>query len=232
MPDRDCEDLGCVFIDIDADGDQDLYVVSGGTECEPGDEVLRDRLYLNDGAGGFTKLAAPDALPDIRSSGSCVAAADYDRDGDIDLFVGGRVIPGAYPQTPQSQLLINHSGNGQVRLVLADESRAPGLANAGMVTGAVWSDANNDGWLDLLVTYEWGPVRLYLNNHGVLRDTTEAAGLAHLEGWWNSITAADLDHDGDMDYVVTNWGLNTKYHASEDHPYRVYYDDFDQKRPT
>ncbi len=219
--DSACEDMAPLFFDVDGDGDLDLYVVSGGVECEPGDSVLRDRLYLNDGSGNFSK--SENALPDLRDSGSVATACDFDRDGDLDLFVGGRVIPGQYPLSPQSRILQNNGG----RFTDVTESVAPGLGTTGMVTGAVWSDADGDGWLDLLVTHEWGPVRLFHNDGGRLVDQTEEAGLAERTGWWNSIAGGDVDGDGDIDYVVANFGLNTKYHATAHHPVRLFYGDFD-----
>ena len=211
-----CEDMAPVFFDADGDGDLDLYVVSGSVECEPGAEVLRDRLCLNDGKGGFA--TAPDgALPDLRTSGSTAAAADFDRDGDIDLFVGGRAIPGRYPEMPQSHLLSN-DGKGKF---------SASAMEIGLVTAALWSDVDNDGWLDLMVTSEWGPVRIFQNREGNLIERTEAAGLAKLTGWWNGITGGDIDNDGDIDYVVTNFGLNTKYSASQKKPALLYYGDLD-----
>lgn len=216
------EDMGAVFIDIDSDGDADLYVVSGSVECEPGDASLRDRLYLNDGTGNFVKAGA-DAVPDLRDSGSVVAANDFDADGDLDLFVGGRVIPGSYPLPAQSRILRNDAG----KLVEVTDEVAPGLRESGLVTSALWTDATGDGKCDLMVTYEWGPVRLYTHADGKLTDQTELAGLAELQGWWNGIAGSDVDHDGDIDYAVTNLGLNTKYHASSEKPLYVYYGDFD-----
>ncbi|MEZ5324684.1 MAG: VCBS repeat-containing protein [Verrucomicrobiales bacterium] len=215
------EDAAAVFFDADGDGDQDLYVVSGSVEKEPGDSDYRDRLYLNDGSGAFTK-APEGALPDLRDSGGCVAAADFDQDGDLDLFVGGRSIPGRYPETPASRLLIN---TGDARFI---EKTPEPVAATGLATAVAWSDANSDGWLDLLVTHEWGPVKLFLNDtKGSLSNATEAAGLAKLLGWWNGIAAGDIDGDGDTDYAVTNYGLNTKYKASESKPALIYYGDFD-----
>lgn len=216
------EDMAPLFIDADADGDLDLYVVSGSVECDPGDVTLKDRLYLNNGKGNFTDSSA--ALPDIRTSGSCALAADYDRDGDLDVFVGGRVIPGSWPETPTSHLLRNDSGNGELKFAdVADAS----LASVGLVTGGVWSDADGDGWVDLLVTCEWGAVRFFKNREGKLVDQTEASGLAEYRGWWNGIAAGDLDHDGDIDYVATNWGLNTQYKASNEKPELLFYGDLD-----
>ncbi len=220
--DQASEDMGALFFDADGDGDLDLYVVSGGVECELGDPVLRDRLYLNDGQGHFTK-ALDGTLPDLRDSGSVVAAADFDRDGDLDLFVGGRSIPGKYPLTPNSRLLRNDHGH----FTDVTDEVAPGLKQSGLVTSAVWSDVNGDGWLDLLVTHEWGPVKLYLNHQGRLEDRTQEAGLADKLGWWNGIAARDLDGDGDIDYVVTNFGLNTRYHATPQKPVLAFYGEFD-----
>ncbi|MGK0188931.1 MAG: hypothetical protein ACI9R3_004745 [Verrucomicrobiales bacterium] len=218
--DADHEDMGAVFIDADSDGDFDLYVVSGGVECEAGDELLRDRLYLNDGAGEFE--AAADAVPDLRDSGSVVAAHDIDADGDLDLFVGGRIVPGSYPLPAQSRLLRNDGG----KFTEITGEMAPDLV-MGLVTSALWTDATGDGKNDLMVTYEWGAVRLYAYSGGMLVDQTEQAGLADLQAWWNGIAGSDVDHDGDMDYAVTNLGLNTKYHASAEKPLHLYYGDFD-----
>jgi enediyne biosynthesis protein E4 len=220
--DAAAEDLGALFFDADADGDADLYVVSGGVECEPGDAVLQDRLYLNDGKGTFTK-APPGTLPDEKESGSCVVAADFDRDGDLDLLVGGRIVPGQYPLAPPSRLLDNVKG----KFTDVTKTKAPALLEAGMVTGAVWSDADNDGWVDLIVVSEWGAPQLLLNKQGKLVAEPSAMGGPEMSGWWNSVDAADLDEDGDMDYVVGNFGLNTKYHPSSEHPVKMFYADFD-----
>ena len=217
-----CEDMGALFFDADSDGDEDLYVVSGGVEAPPGHEIYRDRLYLNNGRGYFTK--ARGHLPDLRDSGSCVVAGDLDRDGDLDLFVGGRVVPGQYPVAPKSRLLLNEGGkftdiSEQVR---SDPEKA-GFSDTGMITGAVWSDHDADGWIDLLLAQEWGPIKVFRNQKGVLSDRTGEAGVGDRSGWWNGITSGDLDNDGDMDYVVTNFGLNTKYHS----PAVIHYGDLD-----
>ncbi|NNC86943.1 MAG: CRTAC1 family protein, partial [Akkermansiaceae bacterium] len=224
--DRAAEDMGALFLDADRDGDLDLYVAGGGYEFEEDADELRDRLYLNDGKGNFQQ-APETALPEARDSGSCVVACDFDRDGDLDLFVGGRVIPGRYPLSPNSRLLRNDSTPGTVRFADVTDSLAPGLRESGLVTGALWSDADHDGWPDLLVAHEWGPIKVYRNAEGTLQDRTAESGTGELLGWWNGITGRDLDGDGDIDYVVTNFGLNTKYHATPGKPARLYYGDFD-----
>ena len=215
------EDMGGIFFDFDGDGDDDLYVVSGGLGRWPGDFLLGDRIYVNDGSGGYVR-AGNEVLPPDRISGSVAAAADFDRDGDLDLFVGGRLTPRRYPETPSSRLLVNSGG------VFMDttEMLAPALAKTGMVTSALWSDVDGDGWLDLLVTHEWGPVKYFRNDRGKLIDLTSQAGLADLKGWWNGITGRDIDNDGDIDYAVSNFGLNTKYHPSSSKPVYLYYGEF------
>ena len=221
--DKAAEDMGALLADIDGDKDLDLYVVSGGVECEAEDTVLHDRLYLNDGRGNFTR-ASDETIDASAHSGSVAVACDYDNDGDLDLFVGGRVIPGQYPLGPGSRLLRN--GGGRFEDVTSE--LAPALNNSDMVTGAVWSDIDQDGWSDLVVTCEYGPVRCYGNQQGRLVDRTEPSGLIDLQGWWNSITVADVDNDGDMDYAVTNFGLNTKYHPTRSTPQMLFYGDFDR----
>ncbi len=221
--DAEREDMGAVFLDVDSDGDQDLYVVSGSVEVEPGDDLLRDRIYLNSGDGSFSR-APVDWLPDHRWSGSVAAPADFDRDGDLDLFVGSRSIPGFYPMSPRSHLLRNDDG----RFSPVD---LPALEQAGMVTSAIWSDANKDGWPDLLLTTEWGPIRLLVNRQGTLEEQTATAGLEGptlaMAGWWHGIAGGDVDGDGDIDYVATNMGRNTHYQAALDSPELMFYGDFD-----
>ncbi|MEN8865519.1 MAG: FG-GAP-like repeat-containing protein, partial [Akkermansiaceae bacterium] len=209
------EDMGGLWFDADGNGTMDLYVVSGGSDFEPGGSELEDRLYLN--TGGELSLASKGAIPASLISGGVVAGADFDRDGDIDLFVGGRQIPGAYPESAPSMLLTNKGGK------FSDA----GLKVEGMITSALWSDANGDGWLDLLLTSEWGPIRVFQNTEGKLVEVTGGTGLANYTGWWNGIAGGDFDGDGDIDYAVTNFGLNTKYHASEGHPALIYYGDFE-----
>jgi hypothetical protein len=216
------EDMGALFFDADQDGDADLYVASGGTEFDIDSAEYRDRLYLNDGSGQFK--FAENWLPDLADSSSSVSAADFDRDGDLDLFVGSRSIPGKYPLIPNSRLLINDNG----KFTDATADTTGGATTKGLVSSAIWSDFNNDGWVDLILALEWGPVAFFQNNAGKLVDATGDSGVDENTGWWHGIAAGDLDADGDMDYVVTNQGTNTKYHTSPEHPHRLYYDDFDQ----
>lgn len=221
--DRESEDMGVLWNDVDSDGDLDLVVASGSVEWPQGDPALRDRLYLNDGRGRFTHAPAG-ALSDVATSTSCIVAADYDRDGDVDLFVGGRTVPDQYPLAPPSRLLRNDGGT----FTDVTQTDAPGLADSGMVTSAVWSDANDDGFIDLLIACEYGPIHYWQNAGGQLVERTKEAGLAELTGWWNSITPGDFDGDGDMDYLVLNAGLNTKYKSpAPDKPAMIYYSDFD-----
>ncbi len=208
------EDMAPLFFDADNDGDLDLFVVSGGVEGDSGQGVFCDRLYLNSGQGKFEKAPAG-MLPGSTGSGSVACAADYDRDGDLDLFVGGRVVPGSYPESPQSKLLRNEGGKKFVDVAAG--------RFGGLVTSALWTDVDGDGWLDLLVTREWGPIALFRNNKGELIEETKKAGLADRKGWWNSIVGGDFDGDGDLDYVVGNNGLNTKYET----PALLYYGDVD-----
>lgn len=213
--DRDAEDAACLLFDADGDGDLDLFVGSGSYEFEPGHRLLKDRLYLNDGRGEFTPS---DGIPDRRSCTAAAAVADVDRDGDLDLFVGTRVIPREYPRSGPSALLRNEGG----RFTTAAEFEA------GMVTGALWSDADGDGWVDLLVTSEYGPVRLYPNRRGTLGEPRDLTG----PGWWAAVAGGDVDGDGDIDYAVTNLGLNTKYQASLKQPSLLYYGVFDPSAGT
>ena len=224
--DEDAEDVGVLFFDADSDGDPDLYVSSGSYEYGKGDPLTADRLYLNDGGGQFSK--APDgALPKFTDNSSCVVTADLDRDGDLDLFVGGRVVSGEYPIAANSRLLINESTpGGEVRFAEASPEIAPGLRESGMVTAALWSDVDADGWIDLLVAHEWGPIKVFKNRTGRLSEVTDESGLAEVLGWWNSLTGGDYDNDGDIDYAVGNSGLNTKYHADAGHPVKIYYGDY------
>jgi hypothetical protein len=230
--DAACEDMGAVWFDANSDGQLDLYVVSGGVEGFEGDAIFQDRLYLNKTltADAVSFINAPaGSLPDTRHAGSVVCAADFDRDRDVDLFVGSRSVPGRYPQTPRSILLRNDSTSERLKLVEVTDELAPGLASAGLVTGAVWSDVDADGFLDLLVVSEWGPVKLFHNEGGRFVELTGPAGLARRIGWWNGIASGDFNCDGRVDYLVTNVGLNTKYGmASRSNPSLLFAGDLEQ----
>ena len=215
------EDMGLLFFDADNDGDLDLYVVSGSYELPPNEPASQDVLYINNGQGKFAPSYS--SLPKMFSNGSCVRAADIDADGDLDLFVGGRVVSGAYPVAPQSYILLNYSGT----FVDATYKYCPELQHAGMITDALWTDFDNDGKPDLITTGEWMPVSFYKNTGSQLLPVNDATGIADHTGWWNSIVAADFDQDGDMDYVVGNWGLNTNYKGSFEEPMLLYAKDFD-----
>ncbi len=221
---REYEDMGAVFVDVDNDDDVDLYVVSGGNEEDADSPIYQDRLYLNDGTGNFR--AAPNAIPHSAVSGSCVVAADYDMDGDIDLFVGGRIVPGLYPDFPRSFLLRNDSGT--FKDVTPDI--APDLMAPGMVTSALWTDYDGDNDPDLIVVGEWMTPRLFRNENGSFVDRTLNSGLEGHEGWWNSVVGGDFDNDGDYDYVIGNLGMNTKSElkARPEEPLRLYSHDFDE----
>lgn len=216
------EDVDAVFVDFDQDGDQDLYVVSGGNAFMPGSSQYQDRLYENTGDGKYQKTNG--ALPSFFESGSCVRFADFDKDGDQDLFVGGRHVPWNYPKPASSRIMINE--NGTFRDVT--EERANDLIDIGMVTDALWTDFDQDGLLDLMVVGEWMPITLYRNEGNKFYNATDEFGLGNTTGWWNSIEQGDLDQDGHIDYILGNLGLNYKYKASEEEPFEVYYRDFDQ----
>ncbi|MFT4568236.1 MAG: hypothetical protein ACI9FN_003205 [Saprospiraceae bacterium] len=213
------EDMGAVFFDADGDKDLDLYVVSGGNEFDEEDNALQDRLYLNDGRGNLSKSKR---LPKFLSSGGDVLPCDFDKDGDLDLFIAGRMVPGKYPMPASSYILKNESGT----FVDVTQKIAPALQNLGMVTEGVWGDMDGDGWQDLVLVGEWMPITLFLNKQGTLtRDSLPS--LAQTNGWYYGIEAEDMDADGDLDLVVGNLGLNYKYRASEEDPFEVYSYDFD-----
>ena len=224
---RAFEDTGAAFFDADNDGDPDLYVASGGNEYEPGTQGYMDRLYLNEGDGTFKHKYS--ALPMLFSSSSCVRPFDFDGDGDLDLFIGGRQVPGAYPR-PATSYLLRNDGSGGEALHFTDVSAslAPMLENLGMVTDARWTDLDGDGLTDLLVVGEWMPLTCLRQVGDRFEDMTAAWEMAPHTGWWFSLSAADMDGDGDDDYVVGNLGQNYKYQARPGAPFHIYYDDFDE----
>lgn len=215
-------DKDAVFFDVDKDGDRDLYIVSGGNEFKEDAPELQDRLLINDGRGRFKHRT--DALPTMITSGSCATAGDFDGDGFQDLFVGGRSIPGRYPLAPRSYLLRN-TGMGTFEDVTASFSRP--LVEPGMVTDATFADVNGDQRMDLIVVGEWMEVGVYLNEAGKNLVRSETAVGPNTSGWWLTIDANDYDADGDMDFVLGNFGLNNPYQVDQQHPAKLLYNDFD-----
>ncbi len=225
------EDMGCLLFDSDGDGDKDLYVASGGNEFPQGSKYYQDRLYLNDGSGEFSLDTL--ALPVLNSSSSCVLGEDIDQDGDLDLFVGGRLRPQAYPEPGFSQILENREG----KFADITETYFPGLRKIGRVSSALWSDANGDGQKDLWVLGEWMPIELFVNKGKRWERITEQAevlfpgdtlyrSLSKTVGWWNSISGGDFDRDGDIDYVLGNFGLNSVLKSTPEEPVSLYVADF------
>ncbi|NCD71286.1 VCBS repeat-containing protein [Mucilaginibacter agri] len=219
------KDEGVLLFDADGDGDLDLYIASGGYENQPGSPNYRDRFYLNNGKGNFTEEQS--AMPANFTSKLCVRAVDYDRDGDLDLFISGRVDPWNYPKPVSSIILRNDSKNGHVKFTDVSSTVAKDLKNIGLVCDATFSDIDNDGWPDLVLAGEWMPVTFLKNDKGVFKNVTAETGLSEKLGWWNTIAAGDFDHDGDIDYIVGNTGLNTFYKASDQYPVYMTANDVD-----
>jgi hypothetical protein len=219
------EDMGILLFDANKDGFLDLLVTSGGYENERNTIAFEDKLYLNDGKGNFTITEG--ALPQNFTSKSCVRAADFDKDGDLDLFIAGRVDPGNYPKPVSSFIYRNDSKDGVVKFTDVTASVAISLNNIGMVCDAIWTDFDNDGWQDLILAGEWMPVTFLKNNKGVFDDITSTTGIEKKNGWWTSIASGDFDNDGDIDYIIGNLGLNSFYRGSEKYPVRMYAKDFD-----
>ncbi len=224
------EDVDAVFFDADGDKDLDLYVVSGGNEFYDNMHEQFDRLYVNDGKGNLSRDTA--ALPAMYDNKSCVRPFDFDGDGDLDLFVGGRVVGYHYGQSPQSYLLVN---NGTGKFTDRTEALAPALRHAGMVTDAAWTDTDKDGDADLMVAGDWRPLQLFVNGGGkftlapAMLDAQ--SGVKNLQGFWQSLAAADFDRDGDVDFVAGNLGWNTKLRKNGDASVlKMYIADFDNNQ--
>jgi len=216
-------DAAAVFFDANGDGKPDLYVCSGGYgNLTPGDALLQDRLYLNNGKGDFTRAA--NALPAMLSSKGCVKAADINGDGYPDLFVGGRVVPGRYPEAPESYILVN---DGKGHFVNQTQQWAPQLQHIGMITDAAWVDMNGDHKPDLVLVGEWMPVTILINHNGRLINQTKDYIDKDRLGWWNTLAVADVNHDGFPDFIVGNQGLNTQYKGTDAEPAEIIYKDFD-----
>jgi enediyne biosynthesis protein E4 len=224
--DKESEDVDCLFFDADGDGDNDLFVCSGGNEFSPNAKALISRLYINDGKGNFSK--SPQLLPSdqIFESSSCVSAADYDGDGDLDLFVGVRLKPFSYGYPCKGYILQN---NGKGIFTDVTDHVAPELEHAGMITDAKWFDYDRDGKPDLVITGEYMPLRIFHNEGGgKLKEITEKAGLGKSNGWWNRIQIADINRDGYPDIIAGNHGLNSRFKASGVKPVTMYVSDFDE----
>ncbi len=219
---KDEEDAGILLFDADGDKDLDLFSVSGSSEFLK-EKNYRHRLYINDGKGNF-ELDTLVFSKDIFASGSCVIPCDFDKDNDIDLFVGGRVTPNQFPKTPRSFLLLNESTKSKRKFV---QTKGSAIDSLGMVTGACWVDFDNDQWVDLVVVGEWMPVTFFKNNRGSLIKLGRDHKLPKEIGWWRCIKSADFDNDGDMDFIAGNFGLNSVYKASTTEPITMYAADFD-----
>jgi len=218
------EDIGSKIFDANNDGYLDLYVCSGGNEFSSSSSALLDRLYLNDGKGSFKK--SPQLLPANKfESTSCVKSVDYDGDGDQDLFVGVRLEPFRYG-VPMNGYILNNDGHGNFNNV--SDLLAPGLKNLGMITDAEWGDIDGDKDLDLIVVGEWMKINVFINEKGKFVNRTDESGLSQSNGWWNTIVKADIDMDGDIDFVLGNHGLNSRFRASVDKPVSMYVNDFDK----
>ena len=219
VKDKEHEDIGALLFDVDADGDNDLYVVSGGNEFINGHKLYADRLYINNN-GTFSQSKS---IEGSNQSGSRVKAQDFDGDGDLDLLAAGRQFPARYPSPTTSKLFLNEHG------VLKDVTLdlAPELVNVGMITDFLWTDYDADGDTDILLVGEWTGILFFENNKGTFKKAENISGLEHATGWWNAIAQADFDGDGDMDYVMGNNGLNYKYKATTEAPFEVYASDFD-----
>jgi hypothetical protein len=225
--DKFYEDLGIAIFDADNDGDQDIYIASGGNEFVDGAEGYQDRFYENKGNMTFQRIKT--AIPETRISGLEISVNDFDQDGDLDLFVGGRLSPKKYPYPSSSRILENQSINGLTKFVDITDQKLSSLKDIGLVTTSKWVDIDGDSWEDLIVAGEWMSVRFFKNNSGKsFTEVTDQVFMADQRGWWYDIEKGDFDNDGDMDLILGNLGLNYKYQASEEKPFRVYLNDFDE----
>jgi hypothetical protein len=218
------DERGLLLFDADNDKDLDLIIAAGGYSYQSYDSSFTDQFFVNDGKGNFTEDKL--ALPANATSKLCVRASDIDKDGDLDLFLSGRVKPYFYPQPVNSAIYINESMPGKIKFTDATARLAPALTNMGLVCDALFSDADNDGWPDLVLAGEWMPLRILRNNKGRF-EPMAGTGLDQAKGWWNALTAADFDGDGDMDYVAGNLGLNSYFRATPPYPVRITAKDFD-----
>lgn len=221
--DRISEDTDCLFFDADNDGDSDLYVASGGNEFPSSSSALLDRLYLNDGTGRFSKSDQMLPVTEYVST-SCVQPEDYDNDGDRDLFAGTRLRPFAYG-LPANGYLLENDGKGNFSDVTG--TKAPGLTGIGMITDMAWADVDGDRDPDMVIAGDWMPVKIFINDQGYFKDESERFGLLNTEGWWQVVVPADLNNDGNIDFIIGNHGLNSFFKASSGKPVTMYVNDFD-----
>ena len=219
------EDMGLLLFDADGDGDLDLYIASGGYQNPSNTANYQDKLYVNDGKGNYTQDTT--ALPGNLTSKSCVRAVDYDKDGDLDLFIAGRVDPWNYPKPVSCFVYRNDSKSGHIKFTNVTKEVAGDLNNIGLVCDAVCTDFDNDGWPDLILAGEWMPITFLKNEKGVFKNVSSLSGINNQVGWWNTIVPGDFDNDGDMDYIVGNTGQNSFYKASDQFPVSIYAKDFD-----
>lgn len=227
--DKYYEDLGIVIFDADQDGDQDFYIASGGNEFKPNSDGYEDRFYENLGNNQFRR--SREAIPSLKGSNLNVSTCDFDQDGDLDLFVGGRLVPKKYPYPADSYLLENISTAEGIKFIDVTQKSLPDLKELGLVTASTWLDFNQDGWQDLVVVGEWMPIRFFQNNtDGTFEDVSAIFLEQDYTGWWFDIQKGDFDNDGDEDLVVGNLGQNYKYQASPAAPFKVYLNDFDANR--
>ena len=225
IKEKNWDDTGILLFDADGDNDLDIYIASGGFEHDNNSPSYKDHFYENKGNGLFVENK--DAIPQNFTSKFCVRACDFDKDGDLDLFIAGRVAPWNYPMPVSSFLLRNDSKPGKIKFTDITQETAPDLIKLGLVCDAVFTDFNNDGWTDLVLAGEWMPVTMFQNVKGKFKNVTSETGLKNQTGWWNSITAGDFDNDNDIDYIVGNLGQNSFYKASPQYPVSIYASDFD-----
>ena len=219
------DDTGILLFDADRDGDLDLYIASGGFELERNSSAYQDHFYLNNRTGNFTENS--EAIPLKFTSKFCVRSADFDKDGDLDLFIAGRVDPWNYPKPVSSFIFRNDSKPGNLKFTDVTKDVAEDLLNAGLVCDALFTDFDNDGWTDLILAGEWMPVTMLKNENGIFNNITPNTGIGNQSGWWNTISSGDFDNDADMDYVFGNLGQNSFYKSDEQYPVAVYAGDFD-----